>query len=243
MRINQKILSIPPYISTAWKNVISLHVEQIEGTLVLIIGLYNGSSIEIPHLEKNVVDAVFAAHEKFLEQEAASNLPQKNSTPSTIFPSGLSDESSTIVSLPIRFGVEGNMGNLLQHNPEAANSPDLPPEMLEKISSISKAVGFENTDQFPKPEPHCNCMHCQIMRKIHDDGSSQKIETPHSQEEEVSEEDLKFREWDIKPFEEQFFLVTNPLTPQETYTVFLGNPIGCTCGKSDCEHIRAVLNS
>lgn len=242
MRINQKILSIPPYISTAWKNVISLHVEHMEGTSVLIIGLYNGSSIEIPHLETNVVEAVFAAHEKFLEQEAASNLPQKNSTPTSIFPSGMSDESATIVRLPIRFDMEGNMGNLLQHNPEAANSPNLPPEMLEKISAISKAVGFENTDQFPKPEPHCNCMHCQIMRKIHGE-SPQKIEIEHQTEEEISAEDLKFREWDIQSFEDQFYLVTNPLAPQETYTVFLGKPVGCTCGQANCEHIRAVLNS
>ena len=38
-------------------------------------------------------------------------------------------------------------------------------------------------------------------------------------------------------------VVTNPLDANEHYNVFLGDPIGCTCGQKNCEHIRAVLNS
>ena len=73
-------------------------------------------------------------------------------------------EGGGLLSFPLRFGIEGgNMGNLLQHNSEASDSPDLPKEVLEKMASLSKVIGFENPDNFPKAEPRCNCMHCQIM--------------------------------------------------------------------------------
>ena len=35
----------------------------------------------------------------------------------------------------------------------------------------------------------------------------------------------------------------DPLDPNEHYNVFLGTPLGCTCGEKDCEHIRAVLST
>ena len=238
MKINQKILSIPPYISTAWKNVISLHIEE-QNTPLLIIGLVNGSSIEIPNLDQPLLEAVFAAHQKYLEQESPNNTLQRGSSPSSIFP-GMQD-STTLLSFPLNLGIEGNMGNLLQHNPEAADSPNLPSEVLEKIATLSKVVGFENVENFPKPEPHCNCMHCQIMRVI------QKNEGDFLEhvdvDEEVSEEDLRFRDWDIKQSGDQLYIVTNPLNNEEHYNVFLGKPVGCTCGQLNCEHIRAVLNS
>ena len=62
-------------------------------------------------------------------------------------------------------------------------------------------------------------------------------------EEIVSDAELHFREWDIKQLEKQLYNVTNPLDTTEHYQVFLGTPLGCTCGKTNCEHIRAVLNS
>ncbi|NGX33463.1 MAG: hypothetical protein K1060chlam4_01531, partial [Candidatus Anoxychlamydiales bacterium] len=39
------------------------------------------------------------------------------------------------------------------------------------------------------------------------------------------------------------YRVTNPLDENEHYSVFLKDPIGCTCGKKNCEHVKAVLNS
>ena len=65
----------------------------------------------------------------------------------------------------------------------------------------------------------------------------------HAFKEEISEEDLRFREWDIEQKGENLYLVRNPLNQKEEYNVFLGNPVGCTCGKDNCEHIRTVLNS
>jgi len=245
MKINHKILSIPPYVSTAWKNVVSLHLEEDN---LLVIGLFNGSKIEIPNLDIAVLNSVFASHEKFLEQETEAPSPSQTGsqstpgeTPPSLFPPGFPDDSA-LMSIPLRFGMDGNMGNLLQHNSEGSDSPDLPPEVLDKIANISKAVGIENAENFPKPEPHCNCMHCQIMRKVHDETdapfSSEEVE-----EEDVSDEDLRFREWDIEAKDGNLFEVINPLSAEEHYTVHLGNPVGCTCGNANCEHIRAVLNS
>ncbi len=66
---------------------------------------------------------------------------------------------------------------------------------------------------------------------------------PENLDEDVSEEELKFKMWDIEEIDETLFKVTNPLDANEHYNVYLGNPIGCTCGKKNCEHIKAVLNT
>ena len=41
--------------------------------------------------------------------------------------------------------------------------------------------------------------------------------------------------------DEKMFTVTNRLDKNEKFNVYLGKPIGCTCGKEGCEHILAVL--
>lgn len=244
MKINHKILSIPPYISTSWKNVLSIHVTQQEQNLLLSIILLNGSVIEISQLEQPVIDAIFAAHEKFLEQDQTSPTP-KNFPPSITNNTNQSTAPSnapSVIGFPIKFGIEGmdNFGPLLQHNSEAASSPDLPKEVLEKIAGLSKIVGFESGDSLPKPEPHCNCMHCQILRAIH---NTEALPSVENEEELVTESDLKFRDWDIEQTSEKLYLVKNPLNSEEHYNVYLGQPLGCTCGENSCEHIRAVLNS
>ena len=230
MKINQKILSIPPYVSTSWKNVISLHYEGG----ILIIGLVNGSTIEIPGLDRTVLENVFAAHEHYLELEASGNLPQTGPAPSPVFP----PIDSALLNFPMQIGIDGEIGGMLQHNSDASDSPDLPLEMLAKISSITKAMGFTNSDQLPKPEPHCNCTHCQIMRAIRAEETAAAEE-----DEEITDEDLHFRDWDIEQVGDKLFSVANPLQKDEYYRVFLGSPVGCTCGIPNCEHIKAVLNS
>ena len=42
---------------------------------------------------------------------------------------------------------------------------------------------------------------------------------------------------------DKLFTVINKLDQQEKYNVFLGEPVGCTCGKQGCEHMLAVLKS
>ena len=89
-KINQKILSIPPYISTSWKNINTLHMKEIEGKPVLVIALHNGTSIDIPGLQKSLIEEIFEAHSKYFEQETKE--PQVESL-QTYEPSKESDVS------------------------------------------------------------------------------------------------------------------------------------------------------
>jgi len=233
MKINQNIISIPPFISTSWKNVISLRSDQS----TLFVELMNGSIIEVPNLGPASLQSIFEAHEKYMEQELQSKPPFENQEP----PNEPNFNLGNGFSLPLQLSIEGNMGSMLQHSPEASHSPNLPPEVLDKISTLARVVGLEGMDSFPKAEPHCNCMHCQLMRAIHQDENEESV--IEALEEEVSDEDLTFRDWEIRQTADKLYLVSNPIRVDEHFNVFLGDPIGCTCGEKNCEHIRAVLNS
>jgi hypothetical protein len=246
MKITSTILSIPPYISTSWKNITSLHVEMQGSSPLLIATLVNGNQITIPHLDPALIESIFAAHSKYLEleQNSLSNIFPSNKRPTNPFPS--SEKGATTLSVPMEFPFNPeNMGAVLQHNPEDADAPDLPPPLLDKIASLSKTVGIADPNTIPKPEPHCNCNYCQIAKALH--AGFEEPATPDSltdeSEEAVSEEDLTFRSWDINQTSEKLFIVQNPLDSKEHYSVYLGEPVGCTCGQKHCEHIRAVLNS
>ncbi len=226
MNITPQILSIPPYISTTWKNISSLHAIPEGETFKLIIMLANRMRVVIPALSKASIDAIFAAHALY----GSETVPT-------------SEENKTLPSAPLSFSTSGTGIELLsaasQHNPAQANAPELPKEILDKIAGIAKVLGLDDAAHLPKAEPHCNCPYCQIARAFHNEESS----VPEKEEEIVLEEDLKFRNWDIKQSAEQLYLVTNPLDENEHYSVFLGEPLGCTCGLKNCEHIRAVLNT
>ncbi|MDJ0651723.1 MAG: hypothetical protein QNJ27_01755 [Simkaniaceae bacterium] len=237
-KINQKILSIPPYISTSWKNIHSLHMKEIEGKPILIIALHNGISVNVPGIEKTLIKEIFEAHSRYVEQETKE--PQFESL-KTYKPSKDSD-----ISFPFGLPSQVREGNypfnptsFLEHNPNQANAPEMPIEVIEKITSITKALGMDMEKlKITKAEPHCNCPYCQIARVVQGiSGASEEVE------EEVSDEDLKFRDWDIKQEGNKLYIVSNPLNTEEHYQVYLGNPIGCTCGKKNCEHVRTVLNS
>jgi len=128
------------------------------------------------------------------------------------------------------------LGQAMQHNPNQADAADIPEDVLNKISKVAGALGLSDQENLPQAEPHCNCMHCQLARAI-------RGEKKVAEEEIVTDEDLTFRDWDIEQKSDYVYVVTNPLDNSETYNVFLGNPLGCTCGKKNCEHIRTVLNS
>ncbi len=218
MMISAEILSIPPYLSTSWKNISSLHAVPDKDKFTLIVTLNTGVQASIPSLEKTVINSIFEAHGRYGSTQAVETL-QKDS---------------------IAFPLSGNidlMNSAMQHNPAQADSPEIPKEILEKITSIAKVLGLSDTSELPKAEPHCNCPFCQIARAFHGSEAEAKIEEP------VSDKDLQFRTWDIKQTAEKLYIVTNPLDNNEQYSVFLGTPLGCTCGQKNCEHIRAVLNS
>ena len=69
MKINQKMLNIPPYISTSWKNVAALYVDNQQNKPVLSIALLNGTCVQIPNLTSCVLEAIFSMHSQYLEQE------------------------------------------------------------------------------------------------------------------------------------------------------------------------------
>ncbi len=231
MKINSKIFSLPPYISTAWENVISLQLE--EGTGKLIVFLKNNGIVSIPHLTAQMVEEIFIAHREFIESQSKPQFPPG--------PQG----GINIGMIPPNM-MQDAIGPIMQHDPRQKESPDLPSEVLTKVANVAKALNVD-LDAFnaPKDEPHCNCPYCQLSRAIQGKPNPNRIPDFDNtlKETEIDDSDLKFREWDIKQVEKKLYDVTNPIDPAEHYQVFLGRPIGCTCGKSNCEHIAAVLKS
>lgn len=235
IKINDKIFSFPPHISTTWDQILTLRSEKNANDLeTLMVTLKDGSLIRIPGLEPQLVQTIFSAHLKFLENQA-----EQSKNPIGFDPSNAA--SAATLNFPLRFGSAGleGLGSVLQHNPAQADSPPLPAEILNKITSVAKIMVGDEMPPFPQPEPNCNCMHCQIARAL-------QLGLGHEEsylEEEVTDEDLKFRIWDIIQNGDKLYTLTNPLDQTEQYHVYLGEPIGCTCGEKNCEHIRAVLSS
>jgi hypothetical protein len=221
MKINNQFLSIPPYISTRWSSVFALYTKDNQ----LVISLADGEVVEIPDLNEAVLHEIFSAHASFMEMEVSEMKA----------PLDRGDGGN-----PFRFGfstLDGFSG-ALQHNPSQADAPEIPKEVLEKISAIAKVV-TPDISSLPKAEPHCNCMFCQIARAVH--GDAPEKQEPLVLEEAVAEEELQFQDWNIAQKGEQLFTVTNKLDPNESYNVFLGEPVGCTCGQAGCQHLLAVL--
>jgi len=233
MRINHKVLSIPPYISTSWKNIDSLQSEKQEDLYSLNIHLQEGSCIVVPNLEQSVVEAIFQAHAKYLELEhkTADNFPKFQAPMEPSLP------------FSIKLFEMDHVSNMLQHNEQHKDAPNLPPYILSKIEEISEELGLKNSQTLPSPEPHCNCPHCQIAKAIQNRSEKQPSLPLCEEEEEVSQEDLSFTSWIISPIKKNLYRVIHPDVPEEEYQVFLDSPIGCTCGSNQCEHIRAVLHS
>lgn len=228
MKITATILSIPPYVSVAWKDICSLHTkfDSLGDPTFLVITLKSHAQVEVPHLMREDLEEIFDAFTKYNEQE---KLAEKKAL-----------EGPFHFAIPLKKLPSGDtaLPSSTAHNPDQANIPDLPPEMLGKLTQIAKIFGLEDTSLLPQPEEHCNCIHCQVIRSLH--GSTPL--PPIVIEEEVSENDLSFRNWEIKQTAEKLYLVTSRLDPNEHYTVFLGTPLGCTCGSKNCEHIQAVLS-
>ncbi|MCH9611818.1 MAG: hypothetical protein S4CHLAM102_02920 [Chlamydiia bacterium] len=245
MKISKKVLSIPPHISTTWDFVQSIGVETINNQKCLVIDLETGKQAHVPNLSEEEIKQIFDMHATYLEEETeyVAEQPQEEFKQMA----GSVDPNS-MMSFGIPLNLQGELGqgfsSAMQHNPDQANGPDMPKELLEKLSGVAKVLGLDSNAMdagMGEAEPHCNCTHCQIVRAIA--GKEPIGSQDEEQEEIVSDEDLKFREWDIIQKEDQLYVVTNPLDNKEHYQVYLGKPICCTCGKTDCEHIKAVLRT
>jgi hypothetical protein len=231
MKITDTLLSIPPYISTSWEEVSSLHMQGTD----LIISLKDSSSVLIPHLESSDIEKIFAAHTAFLEKQAQLEQPREKASIEQIF------------TLPLG-GMESlaKMGEMLQHNPSYSGLPPLPEDAHQKIAALAKMIPEEDILTMPPPEMNCMCMYCQIVRVLRKQIGIDVSIPDHptlETEEKISEEDLHFEQWQVAFLKDKMYRVTNKLDPTEQYTVFLGEPIGCTCGKPNCEHIVAALRS
>lgn len=228
MKITPKIFSVPPYLSTTWKNISSLHVKEEGGAFRLVVVMHDGPVVEIPGLGRSDIHTIFEAHARFAEADSEEQHPVKT-------------EESLSFTLP--FMKDGkqlseSFGASAQHNPDQSDLPPLPEAVLKKISAIAQAFGADTLPNFPKAEPDCNCMYCQVMRAVQGENV-----LPAEIEEEVTAEDLKFRNWEVRQTADKLYIVTNPIDQNENYSVYLGEPIGCTCGSKSCEHVRAVLST
>ncbi len=68
-KFNTNVLSLPPYLSTSWKNVLSLQVISKPYGAVLVVELTTGP-VEVPHLDRETIDQIFKAHAEFLNEES-----------------------------------------------------------------------------------------------------------------------------------------------------------------------------
>jgi hypothetical protein len=230
-RITSRLIFIPPYLSATWSEIRSLRVDRQNGDLTLQVTLADGHTVAIPHLDEATVEKAFAEHVRFIEEREETPPP---STPASF---------DSLMGMPIAVDFSGDMESMsgvLQHNPAQSNAPALPSDVLNKIATIAQAVGG-NLQEMPPFELNCNCLYCQIARALQV-GAAASEEGP-SEEEEVSADELQFRSWDIEQTGDKLYRVINPLDRFEEYQVFLGDPIGCTCGHKHCDHIRAVLSS
>lgn len=243
MKINNKVISIPPYISASWDHIKAIHKRE-DG--VISIHLIDRSLIEIPNLNSSEIESIFHFHALALEYQEVSN-PLKTANP--FLPLLQNTPEQRIAAIPIGIAPPGAMedfGNVMQHNSEQADMEPIPEEILQKIVTVTKALSPEGIENFPQPELHCNCVHCQIARAIHE-GEAIEVQQEPIKKEELEEvvppEELVFQQWEILQKGDQLFCVTNKLDSNEHYNVFLGDPVGCTCGNHGCEHIIAVLKS
>lgn len=235
MKITNRFLHLPPFISTPWINVSTLYMKE----LALIVVLNDNSQVAVPNLTQEIVEEIFNAYAAFLETEKQA-IPHKGQFV-------IQSQSSTG---PVKgqgklnFNTLDASGMVMQHNPQEANTPEFPPEVLEKITAIAKIVAPDDVKSIPEAVDLCNCPHCQIARAIRKSLGiiEAKVEVEQT-EEIIKDQDLAFQQWTIKQSGENLFDVTNKLDINEVYHVFLGNPVGCTCGKSGCEHMLAVLKS
>lgn len=233
MNLNEKFFSFPPFLSVSWNNVSALTVNY-DGCLTFHIT--NGETVTLPEIPQEELSKIFIAHATFLENQV---LNEQGFKPPRFFPNPKGRQEH---ELPIRFtfGTMDGIGSTIQHNSSQKNAPNLPDEMLSKLAEVSRILAPNDPEQLPKAEPHCNCPHCQIARAL-----SGHFNQEHNKqhEEEVSFDELQFQQWEVTQTGEKLFNVTNKLDQLENYSVHLGNPIGCTCGKENCEHILAVLRN
>lgn len=246
MKINNKILSIPPYISTSWSYVDGIYMKGA----TLVITLFGGESVNIPGLKPDIIESIFSAHAESLEQEATQPSLNKSETSQIqglpfglpIFSQALPLMGNSENAFQLGISSMDGFGTALQHNPSQADAPDMPVEILHKIAAIIKIIAPDDIFAGASPVSDCNCPHCQITRAVKEEEDYEFFDEkePLFVENEVPTPSR----WMIQQTGENLYTVVDNEDASKTeYKVFLGQPVGCTCGKEGCEHIVAVLKS
>lgn len=237
MFINHKVLNIPPFISVHWNQVEFLTSEDS----ILNVQLKSGKTVQLPNLEPDVSKLIFESHATFLDLDKPINIPPAPPLPGK--PSSLFGSSD--VKIGFSTMDPNGLGIPLQHMEELREAHNIPPEVIEKVRAVAKLVPVEDLANSPKPVDNCNCPFCQIAAAIHSDLALEPAaaDTIDATEEIVKDEELNFEAWNILQKGDSLYEVQNKLDAHESYSVFLGEPVGCTCGKNGCEHILAVLKS
>jgi len=223
IKITNKMLSIPPHISTHWSHIAALHMKED----ILAITLVGGDTLHIANLNSETARLIFQYHALYLDSLGSDLSKMK----------GAAEREESSIRLAFGSSIDG-LGSVMEHNPSQADAPDLSQEILEKIGAIAKIIAPAEEILLPKAEPGCNCFHCQIARALNPLPSS-SLQDEHD----VTDQDLHFQQWTITQTGEKLFSVASVLDEHEKYNVYLGNPVGCTCGKQGCEHMLAVLKS
>ena len=140
MIINKQLLSIPPFISTSWKDVELL---LSDGQHTLNIYLKNGTLVKISHLLKEQLDLIFKVHQEILLAQAQ-------------------DMAMPLMD-PVFFQFSGPF---LEHDPELSDASPLPEEVKDKLYSLLKGLPKLDVSKLPEAHAGCMCPHCQLMNLI-----------------------------------------------------------------------------
>ena len=240
MKITPSVLSIPPYFSARWEFIQSLRVQDKQ----LIITLQDGSSSSVPGLTEEELSQIFGAFVTYSDQlKEAPKTEDLLKKDLTQLVEGVKKGFSEFLNVLTKTTGQGaGFAKALEHDPANANLPPLPQEASQRVEMLLQIIPEEDILAMPEPVPHCNCMYCQVQRLLRETISRRK-EIGENEGEPVDESELKFNEWIVDPIGDKLYSVKNKLNLQEEYRVFLGEPLGCTCGKPNCEHIIAVLRS
>lgn len=249
MKINQRVLHIPPYISCKWSEIASIGVENIEGKDLLHVQLLSGARATVPNLNQDEIDLIFKMHVHHLEEVADEEERFKNVKEipffSNLFQAPPMDANvATSFGAPISFHLDANdPSSLFQgHNPQFSNSPPLPKEILDKITLIAKAIGGEMIKEV-EPVELCNCFFCQIARALKNERiEERKPHVPKNLPKDLLRGGID-PEWMVDEVGPNMFKVISREEPGMVYQVYLGHPIGCSCGSNRCQHIIAALKT
>lgn len=226
MQINKKMLSIPPYISTQWGYVVNIAKnKESKDTLDFVLG--GDTLISVPNLNEDTQEKIFQMHQEYLAS------CQEN-TDAQIFTLLTGDTTTTHISMPS----SANFFPLLQHNVEVSGLPEVPKETILKMTQALDDLTMHSNPFYKAPEPHCQCMYCQIARVVHDEVESSEREEKKSDK--SNTDVLISNGWLVKERSPDHFEVSSPDAKQNSFVVTLTPPT-CSCGDANCEHIAAVL--